>query len=85
MTEEINERVEVITIYDRLRGARPYKVRWQGREYKISKLAYYHKSRVGRVITHIFNVATDTLDMRLEFNSENLHWILKEVTDGSPT
>lgn len=82
MTESINERVEVITVYNREHGATPFRVRWQGRAYTVRKLAYYHKARVGRVIQHIFNVTTDTLDMRLEFNSENLHWILKEVTDG---
>ncbi len=82
MTETINERVEVITVYNREKGAVPFRVRWQGRAYTVRKLAYYHKARVGRVIYHVFNVTTDTLDMRLEFNSENLHWTLREVTDG---
>lgn len=83
MNEQINERVEVITVYNREKGAMPFKVRWQGRSYLVSKLAYYHKKRDGRVITHVFNVSTENIDMRLEFNSDTLHWILKEVTDGA--
>jgi hypothetical protein len=82
MREVINERVEVITVYNRIKGAMPYRIRWQGRDYKVAKLAYYFRKRIGRVMIHVFHISTDNLDMCLEFDGENLHWMLREVTDG---
>lgn len=83
MHEEINEKVSVIMLYDRNRGiVQPIKIRWQGRSYRVNQVGYHHKTREGRVVIHVFSVLTDTLAMRLEFNTETLHWNLAEVSDG---
>lgn len=83
MTEKVNEKIDVITIYKRL-GAKifPYKIRWNGRDYLIKKIGYHHKVRQGRTIYHIFSVSSDTLAFRLQFDPETLYWTLEEVSDG---
>src|SRR3712207_3597061 len=84
MIEPIQEKVGVISIYDNLkRSFRPYKLRWQMREYIITKVAYYHKIREGRTIIHIFHATDGNLDFKLLFNSDTLSWTLAEVYDGS--
>lgn len=84
MTEKINERVDVITIY-RKAGAivMPYKLRWNGREYKITTLGYHHKVKEGKTVVHVFSVSNDELAFRLRFNTDTLSWILEEVLDGN--
>jgi len=84
MQETINEKISVITKYDRMTGAvLPIKFRWQGREYRVIKLAYYHKFRQGRNICHIFHVTDGATDFKLRLDTENLHWTLEEVADGA--
>ncbi len=85
MQEIIKEKVSVITIYDRMKGTvMPKKIRWQGKDYMIEKLGYYHKFREGRKIMHIFSVASKEMFFRLSLDSENLHWTLEEISDGLP-
>ncbi len=84
MQEIINEKISVISSYNRLTGlVMPVKIFWQGRNYLIKKLSYYHRVRQGRLLLHIFHVTDGTLDFRLSLNSENLHWKLEEVSDGT--
>jgi hypothetical protein len=85
MIETINEKVAVITIYKPGAGhVFPYRLRWQGRDYKITKIGFHHKVREGRALFHIFSVSSDTLAFRLKLDTETLHWILEEVSDGNP-
>jgi hypothetical protein len=86
MLEHIQEKISVITKYDRTTNTTmPVKIRWQGRDYIMKKLAYYHKIRQGRVIQHIFHVTDGNLDFRLRMDSDLLSWILEEITDGAAT
>jgi hypothetical protein len=84
MIETIKEKIEVIIRF-RL-TPRPeteiYKIRWRGREYLITKLAYHHKVWEGRTRMHLFAVSTENLDFRISYDTENLFWTLEEVTDG---
>ncbi len=90
---KLNEKVDVVSIYNKLgtgnvlykqslNGFRPYKIRWRNREYKIVKLGYHHKIKVGSIIHHIFSVASASLAFRLDFDTEILSWTLEEVSDG---
>lgn len=86
MNEVINEKVSVEFIYNRTTNEiMPRRMRWQGRLYTMKKLAYYHKVRQGRIIWHIFHVTDGTMDFRLRFDSDTLHWTLDEITDGTTT
>jgi len=85
VNELINEKISVITSYNRETGIiMPKKIRWQGRDYLINRLTYYHRARMGRVLLHIFHVTDGQLDFRLQLNSENLIWTLEEICDGNP-
>jgi len=84
MYEQINEKISVVSCYDRRTGlVMPVKIHWQGRHYLIKKLTYYHRIRQGRLLLHIFHVTDGNMDFRLSLNSENLHWKLEEVSDGT--
>lgn len=83
MQEIINEKVSVITVYDRMKGSVvPVKIRWQGKDYTIKTLGYYHKKKEGKTLLHVFSVATASMFFKLCCNSETLHWTLEEVSDG---
>jgi len=84
MNQQIFEKVSVITSYNHEKNqAIPYKIRWRLREYFIKKLSYHHKMRQGRDLFHIFHVTDGNLDFKLHFNTEDLTWILEEVSDGN--
>ncbi|MEI6532375.1 MAG: hypothetical protein WCO06_00900 [Candidatus Roizmanbacteria bacterium] len=84
MQQKVFEKIDVITaFYEETGEVMPKKIRWRGREYNIKKLGYYHRYRQGRNIIHIFHVNDGTMDFRLRFDAENLHWILEEITDGN--
>lgn len=83
-SEVINERVSMITVYNRETGkVTPYKMRWQGRTYLIKQVAYHHKARRGRTIFHIFHVTDGTNDYKLNLDTETLQWVLEEIVQGS--
>ena len=48
----------------------------------ITKLGFHHTVRVGRVLHHIFSVATESMFFRLNLDTETLSWTLEEVSDG---
>lgn len=88
MREKINEEVSVIMFYSsRNRRAEPYMISWQNRDYKVNKIGYHHSVRDGRTQHHIFELTVKETDlwMRLNFNTDNLHWILEAVSDGNAT
>lgn len=84
MNEIINEKVSVLFSYNRETGqVMPRKIRWQGRDYFISKTAYHHKVKEGKKLWHIFHVTDGNMDFLLKLDTDNLHWILEEVCDGT--
>lgn len=83
MHEVVNEKVAVVTVYDRNSGlTMPVKMKWQGRVYPLEKLGYHHKVKDGRTLVHVYSVSNKDLAFRLELNTDNLIWTLKEISDG---
>ena len=85
MIETIYEKVEVITRFRLLPKpvTEVYKIRWRGREYLITKLAYHYKVWDGRTRVHKFAVSTSVMDFRMSYDTESLFWVLEEVSDGA--
>lgn len=87
MQSIINESVDIefICSIDRKKKypSFPKRMNWRGKIYEFKNVAYYHKSREGRVVYHIFHVTDGTTDYRLKFDPEYLGWKLEEVTDGN--
>jgi hypothetical protein len=87
MRASVDEEVSVVMAFSAgQKLARPYLVSWQNKDYKVGKIGFHHTVRRGRVLHHIFELtdADETLWLRLDLNSENLHWMLEEVSDGLP-
>jgi len=55
---------------------------WKGRSHNINKIGLHHKYFDGKTLLHIFSVMTDTLFLRLSFNTDNLNWKLKEISEN---
>ena len=84
MIETIQEKIEIITRFRLAPNPEMeiYKLRWRGKEYLIREIAYHHKVWQGRTRLHKFAVSTGSLDFRLNYDTENLSWLLEEVSDG---
>ena len=84
MIETIQEKIEIITRFRLMPKPETeiYKLRWRGKEYVITEIAYHHKVWEGRTRVHKFAVSTGSLDFRLTYDTENLFWMLEEVSDG---
>jgi hypothetical protein len=84
MIEQVQERVEVILRFRLTPQVETeiYKIRWRGKEYTITKQAYHYKVWDGRTRLHKFAVSSKNYDLRLTYNTENLFWILEEISDG---
>ena len=59
----------------------PRWVKWQGRIHRIEKLGLHHTYHEGKVLYHIFSVATKTLFMRLKLDTDTLNWVLEETEE----
>ena len=83
MSEIINEKVSVRSFYDRNTNKElPTDVIWQGRQYKITQVAYHWPIRRGRKLLHIFSVVTENnTSFKLVYDTDTLYWILEEVLD----
>jgi hypothetical protein len=83
MSEIINEKVSVVSVYDRNSGkVMPCKIKWQGRVYLVKKVGLHYPVREGRKLVHIFSVLTENnTSFKLRLDTETLHWILEEVID----
>ena len=85
MLEKINTPISVTVSYDsKRRKVTPKIVVWNGRSYSIVKVGLHHTFRQGRILYHVFSVASKTLFFRLVLNTETLHWRLEEISDGLP-
>ena len=50
----------------------------------VTRLGLHHTYRQGRILFHVFSATSNQVFFRLEFNSEDLSWKLKEIVDGLP-
>lgn len=72
-TQRIDEEVSVD-------GVIPKSITWRNRVYHVVKIGLHHTYCRGRTLYHVFSVVTHTLFLRLVLNTDNLHWVLEEVT-----
>ena len=82
MSELINEAASVITIFSKNTGkVLPWKIKWNSRTYTITTVDFHHAYRKHTTLFHIFSVSDGNLYFRLSLNTENLSWILEEVSE----
>jgi len=83
MIQQIDSPVSVKLMFDSIkRKVYPEEVIWNKRLYPIVKFGLYHTFKEGKVLYHVFSVASDTLFFKLVLNTENLHWHLEQIADG---
>ncbi len=79
MVEEINESVDVMTVFREGR-IRPVKFKWTGRTYAVTRIAYSWVTREGSYPVHHFSVLCNGKDVyELIFNTYTLSWTLAKV------
>lgn len=85
MIHKVNDPVSVKLICDHKRKlVYPQEILWEGHKHIIKKIGLRHSSRVGKVLYHVYSVASDTLFFRLVLDTETLFWQLEEISDGLP-
>jgi len=83
MIQKVSEAVSVSLSYDAgKKKAYPKWVVWNGRLYSVTKIGLHHTFHEGRVLYHVFSIATKTLYFRLVLDTEKLQWKLTEIADG---
>jgi hypothetical protein len=79
-TIEINERVDVIAVYHKQGNISslciPSRMRWRGKDIKLTELALRHPTVAGRRMIHVFHMSDGPNGYRLEFDAEALTWTL---------
>lgn len=65
-------------------AVRPLSLTWSHRTYPVTQVGLRHTYRDGVTRHHVFSVVGGSLFFRLNLNTETLHWILEEVSDGLP-
>lgn len=87
-TIEINERVDVVTVFRRQGDISslcvPCKMRWRGREVELTELALRHPTVQGKRMIHVFHVSDGVNGYRLEFDAERLTWMLVAMIAERP-
>jgi hypothetical protein len=57
--------------------SQPRELNYAGKSIKITQVGLHHKYYEGRVLHHIFSVASETCFYRLNLNTETLNWELE--------
>ena len=81
MREGLNEPVSVIFYYDAVkRHVQPYRLNWQGSEYLLGKVDFWHKTRRGDTLVHHFSIGdlAKTAYFKLALDANTLHWTIEE-------
>jgi len=82
--EGLDEPVSVLSGYNKMGKFRPLIVTWNGMDYRLGKVDFYHKTKSGTTALHHFSVAdkNQTVYFKLLLNASNLQWTLQEYMMG---
>lgn len=82
--KDINEQVSLLVGFgpDFKPIIQPFRLRWQGRDYRLSRVAHYYRYREGRQMIHVLSVTDGVNFFELKCESENLIWRLGRVGSG---
>ena len=83
MIQSLNLPVSVTSRFShKQRKTIPLSILWEGREHPVIKIGLHHTYRKGRILYHVFSVSSQTMYFKLVLNTDNLHWVLEEISDG---
>jgi len=81
MREGLNEPVSVLSIYSKKHKVfKPAILTWDGLDYRLGKVDFYHKTKKGATTLHHFSLSDkeESVYFKLTFNASNLNWTLQE-------
>lgn len=83
----INKKVKILAVYsDKSHGTpncMPKRMLYGGREYNFTELGLKHPTAKGKRMIHVFDMTDGLADFRLEFDAEELTWILIYISDSN--
>lgn len=88
MREGLHEPVSVLSIYSKQHGVfKPAILSWDGVDYRLGKVDFYHKTKKGAVTLHHFSMTDKdaSIYVKLVFDASNLHWTLEEYQMANET
>lgn len=81
MREGLHEPISVLAGYsEKDKLFKPLIVTWGGRDYRLGKIDFYHKTKQGLVTLHHYSVSDkdETTYFKLTLDGVNLQWTLEE-------
>jgi len=81
MRNGLDEPVSVLAGYSQKDKAfRPLILTWDGIDYRLGKVDFYHKTKQGATILHHFSLADkdEQAYFKLQFDGKSLNWTLEE-------
>jgi hypothetical protein len=88
MRPGLHEPVSVLSIYSKNLGIfKPAILSWNGRDYRLGKVDFYHKTKKGAVTLHHFSLTDkeETTYFKLVFDASSLKWELDEYQIAGET
>ncbi|MFZ1793672.1 MAG: hypothetical protein WAU96_09635 [Anaerolineae bacterium] len=86
MIQRLHTPVTVAAVFDhRTRQIVIKRMIYDGRDYAVQCVPYHYTRRVGRMVVHVYCVATGGAYFKLAFNTETLLWIVEEIHDHEPS
>jgi len=85
-TIEINERIDVAAVFyaqgEYMALMRPIKMKWRNQEITFKLQGLRHPTIQGKRMIHVFHMSDGSNDYRIEFDAENLTWMLIKMLPG---
>jgi hypothetical protein len=81
MREDRNEPISVLSGYsEKDKLFKPLIVTWGGRDYRLGKVDFYHKTKQGLVTLHHFSLSDkdESVYFKLKLDGTTLNWTLEE-------
>ncbi len=81
MREGLHEPVSVLSLYSQKGHAfRPMILTWNGLDYRLGPVDFYHTTKQGTTVLHHFSLAdkSESVYFKLLFNARTLIWTLEE-------
>lgn len=81
MREGLDEPVSIVWYYNAAaRHMKPHSLTWNGRDYRLGSIDFWHRTTKGKTLVHHFSVADadGQVYFKLAFDTRTLHWTLEE-------
>ena len=88
MIQKIKAPISVITAFNHKNILSvPVIINWDGKTYKVKKVGFHHKYKIGNTLYHSYSVTCSSKNHKSTFfkiilNTASLSWELEEISDG---